>query len=86
MQNNHNSNSISFHRVRHFRQYANVEWATYEVRAACCMRPAPSLYQIAVSYWYPQYTRGCAGDDRHADVVHDGAVLLAGRVFAAAKD
>lgn len=28
--NNHNSNSISFHRVRNFRKYANVLWASYE--------------------------------------------------------
>ncbi|KFM26921.1 hypothetical protein F751_4982 [Auxenochlorella protothecoides] len=25
--NNHNSNAISFHRIRHFRAYANAEWA-----------------------------------------------------------
>ena len=31
-QNNHNSNAVSFHRIRRFRQYANVEWATYTVR------------------------------------------------------
>ncbi len=28
--NNHNSNAVSFHRVRGFRRYANVQWATYE--------------------------------------------------------
>jgi len=28
--NNHNSNAISFHRVRNFRQLANVQWATWE--------------------------------------------------------
>jgi hypothetical protein len=33
LQNNHNSNAVSFHRIRRFRQYANVEWATYMVRA-----------------------------------------------------
>lgn len=32
LQNNHNSNAVSFHRIRRFRQYANVEWATYTVR------------------------------------------------------
>jgi hypothetical protein len=32
VQNNHNSNAVSFHRIRRFRQYANVEWATYTVR------------------------------------------------------
>jgi hypothetical protein len=32
LQNNHNSNAVSFHRVRQFRQYANVEWATWTVR------------------------------------------------------
>ena len=28
--NNHNSNSISFHRVERFRRFANVEWVTFE--------------------------------------------------------
>ncbi|KAL4442779.1 hypothetical protein ABPG77_006773, partial [Micractinium sp. CCAP 211/92] len=28
--NNHNSNTIAFHRVRNFRHYANVEWAAFE--------------------------------------------------------
>ena len=28
--NNHNSNAVSFHRVRDFRQLANVQWAAWE--------------------------------------------------------
>lgn len=28
--NNHNSNAVSFHRVRNFRRYALVEWANYQ--------------------------------------------------------
>jgi hypothetical protein len=28
--NNHNSNTIAFHRVRNFRHYANQEWAAYQ--------------------------------------------------------
>ena len=27
--NNHNSNAVSFHRIRHFRQYANLAWAQH---------------------------------------------------------
>lgn len=28
--NNHNSNTVAFHRVRNFRHYANIEWAAFE--------------------------------------------------------
>ena len=28
--NNHNSNAVSFHRIKNFRQLANVAWTTWE--------------------------------------------------------